>query len=43
LGQNIYVIPEKEIIIVHCGNSLEYYGDFDLWQIAEKINLSTSS
>jgi hypothetical protein len=43
LGQNIYVIPEKEIIIVHCGNSLEHYGDFDLWAIAEKIYLSTSS
>ncbi len=38
LGQNIYVIPDKEIIIVHCGNSLEHYGDFDLWQIAEKLN-----
>lgn len=38
LGQNIYVIPEKEIIIVHCGNSLEHYSDFDLWHIAEKIN-----
>lgn len=43
LGQNIYIIPDKEIIIVHCGNSLEHYGDFDLWQIAEKIRLSTSS
>jgi len=38
LGQNIYVIPQKDIIIVHCGNSLEYYGDFDLWNIADKIN-----
>ncbi|MCK9270510.1 MAG: serine hydrolase [Bacteroidales bacterium] len=37
LGQNIYVIPDKEIIIVHCGNSLEYYGDFDLWHIAEQL------
>ncbi|WP_320110354.1 serine hydrolase [Draconibacterium orientale] len=37
LGQNIYVIPDKEIIIVHCGNSLEHYGDFDLWNVAEKI------
>ncbi len=37
LGQNIYVIPDKEIIIVHCGNSLEYYGDFDLWHIAEEL------
>jgi hypothetical protein len=40
LGQNIYVIPEKEIIIVHCGNSLEHYGDFDLWNVAEQINQS---
>lgn len=38
LGQNIYIIPHKEIIIVHCGNSLEHYGDFDLWHIAEKID-----
>jgi CubicO group peptidase (beta-lactamase class C family) len=38
LGQNIYVIPEKEIIIVHCGNSLEHYSDFDLWHVAEKLN-----
>lgn len=37
LGQNIYVIPHKEIIIVHCGNSLEHYSDFDLWNIAEKL------
>ena len=37
LGQNIYVIPEKEIIIVHCGNSLEYYNDGDLLKITEKI------
>lgn len=38
LGQNIYVIPEKEIIIVHCGNSLEHYSDFDLWHVAEKLD-----
>lgn len=37
LGQNIYIIPEHEVIIVHCGNSLEHYGDFDLWQIAENL------
>ena len=37
LGQNIYVIPDKEIIIVHCGNSLEHYGDFDLWEVTDKI------
>jgi CubicO group peptidase (beta-lactamase class C family) len=38
LGQTIYVIPEKEIIMVHCGNSLEHYGDGDLWHIAEQID-----
>ncbi|MBN1650002.1 MAG: serine hydrolase [Bacteroidales bacterium] len=37
LGQTIYVIPDKEIIIVHCGNSLAYYGDYDLWQVADKL------
>lgn len=37
LGQTIYVIPDKEIVIVHCGNSLKHYGDFDLWQIADNI------
>jgi CubicO group peptidase (beta-lactamase class C family) len=37
LGQNIYVIPDKEIIIVHCGNSLQHYNDGDLTKIAEKI------
>jgi CubicO group peptidase (beta-lactamase class C family) len=41
LGQNIYIIPDKEIIIVHCGNSLEHYSDFDLWQIAEQIRQSS--
>ncbi|MDD4087081.1 MAG: serine hydrolase [Bacteroidales bacterium] len=38
LGQNIYVIPDKEIIIVHCGSSLEHYSDFDLWHVAEKLD-----
>ncbi|WP_372772771.1 serine hydrolase domain-containing protein [Mangrovibacterium sp.] len=37
LGQNIYVIPDKEIVIVHCGNSLDHYGDNDLWEIAAKL------
>ncbi len=37
LGQNIYIIPDEEIIIVHCGNSLQYYSDNDLWQIAEQF------
>lgn len=39
LGQNIYIIPHKETVIVHCGNSLEYYsGDFDLWDVALKLD-----
>ncbi len=37
LGQNIYVIPDKEIIMVHCGNSLEYYNEGDLWNAAKII------
>ncbi len=39
LGQNIYVIPDKEVIIVHCGNSLEHYGNFDLWRFADQLDL----
>ena len=38
LGQTIYVIPDKEIIIVHCGNSLEYYNEGDLFRVAELID-----
>jgi len=38
LGQNIYVIPDKDIIIVHCGNSLEYYNEDDLRHVAEQID-----
>jgi CubicO group peptidase (beta-lactamase class C family) len=35
LGQNIYIIPHKETVIVHCGNSLKHYSsDFDLWDVA---------
>lgn len=39
LGQNIYIIPNKETVIVHCGNSLKHYSsDFDLWEVAQKLN-----
>ncbi len=39
LGQNIYIIPHKETVIVHCGNSLKYYSsDFDLWGVALLLN-----
>ena|GEM_PF-222789 len=38
LGQNIYVIPQDDIIIVHCGNSNSLYsGDYDLWHVARCI------
>jgi len=40
LGQNIYIVPNKETVIVHCGNSLQYYSsDFDLWDVASSIGL----
>lgn len=39
LGQNIYIIPHKETVIVHCGNSNQYYSsDFDLWDVALLLN-----
>lgn len=39
LGQNIYIIPHKETVIVHCGNSLKHYSsDFDLWDVAQKLD-----
>ena len=34
LGQNIYVIPDLQIVIIHTGNSLEHYGDSDMWHIS---------
>ena len=39
LGQNIYIIPDKETVIVHFGNSLKFYSsDFDLWNVALQLN-----
>jgi len=38
LGQSIYIIPHKDIIIVHCGNSPDYYSDHDLWIASKNIN-----
>jgi CubicO group peptidase (beta-lactamase class C family) len=37
LGQNIYVIPDKEVVIVHCGNSLQHYRDGDLTRMVDRI------
>ncbi|MBN2639498.1 MAG: serine hydrolase [Bacteroidales bacterium] len=40
LGQAIYVIPDKEIIIVHCGNSNELFSAYDLWHVADCIRFN---
>ncbi len=37
LGQSIYVIPNEEVIIVHCGNSNELFGANDLSHVADCI------
>ena len=36
-GQDIYLQPEEELIIVHCGNSLEYYNSDVLRSASEMI------
>jgi CubicO group peptidase (beta-lactamase class C family) len=40
LGQAIYMIPDKEIIIVHCGNSNELFSAYDLWHVADCIKFN---
>jgi len=37
LGQAIYVIPDKKIIIVHCGNSNELFSAYNMWHVADCI------
>jgi hypothetical protein len=37
LGQTIYMIPDEDMIIVHCGNSLAYYNEDVLWHVADLI------
>ena len=37
LGQEIYILPEEETIIVHCGNSLEHYNADMLRSVAKAI------
>jgi CubicO group peptidase (beta-lactamase class C family) len=37
LGQEIYILPEEEILIIHCGNSLEYYNSDLPRSVAEMI------
>jgi CubicO group peptidase (beta-lactamase class C family) len=39
LGQDIYVMPAEETIIVHCGNSLDYYNADMLRSVADRMNL----
>lgn len=40
LGQSIFIIPQKEMVIVHCGKSLAHFSEFDLWEIANNIELT---
>jgi len=37
LGQDIYILPSEEMIIVHCGNSLEMYNQDVLRSASEMI------
>jgi hypothetical protein len=37
LGQNIYVAPDLDLVIVHTGASPDFYGDFDLWHVTENL------
>jgi len=38
MGQNIFIAPHKQLIIVHCGESHSYYGVGDLWNIERLID-----
>jgi len=40
LGQEIYILPDKETVIVHCGNSLDLYNSEVLRQVANAIRSS---
>ncbi len=37
-GQNIFIAPHKDLIIVHCGTKQNYYGVEDLWDIERLID-----
>jgi len=39
-GQNIFIAPHKNLIIVHCGTSHKYYGVGDLWSISRLMENS---
>ncbi len=38
MGQNIYISPQKNLIIVHCGSYRSQYGVEDLWDIERNID-----
>ncbi len=38
MGQNIFIAPHKDLIIVRCGNSHANYGVEDLWDIERQID-----
>lgn len=37
LGQDIYILPHQETILVHCGNSLEFYNTDLFRRVSELI------
>jgi len=37
LGQEIFILPDQEIIIVHCGNSLEHYNADVLREVSDAL------
>lgn len=42
LGQEIYILPQEECIIVHCGNSLEHYNSDVLWDVSDSMRLHSN-
>jgi CubicO group peptidase (beta-lactamase class C family) len=42
LGQEIYILPREEIILVHCGNSLQYYNSDMLREVSDALRSSGS-
>ena len=38
MGQNVFIAPHKNLIIVHCGTNHKYYGVGDLWSISRLMD-----
>ena len=39
LGQHIFIAPHKNLIIVHCATSHQFYGVEDLWSISRLMDI----